>query len=71
MVQDVHHIQIRTSPEIRERIRVLAENNQRSTADIVRSSLDIGLRVLAKLLEAQTDMVNEYIALLKKDARIK
>ncbi len=69
MATDIHHIQIRTTPETREKIRSLAENHERSTADIVRSSLDIGLKVLSRLLEAQADMVNEYIALLKKDAR--
>lgn len=69
MAEDIHHLQIRTTPETREKIRELAENHKRSTADIVRSSLDIGLRVLARLLEAQSDLVNEYIALLKKDAR--
>ena len=68
-MKDIHHIQIRTSARTREKIRGLSEKHRRSTAEIVRTSLDLGLRILEKLLEAQTEMVSEYITLLKKDAR--
>ncbi len=69
MPNDVHHIQIRSSKEMREKILALAKRHKRSTADIVRSSLDIGIRILTKLLEAQSEMVDEYVAMLKKEAR--
>lgn len=68
-MKDIHHIQIRTSPQTRTKIRALAEKHRRSTADIVRTSLDLGLRILEKLLEAQSEMVSEYITLLKKDVK--
>jgi hypothetical protein len=67
---DVHHLQIRASLKTREKIIELARRHNRSTADIVRSALDIGLKLLDKLLESQADMVNEYIRLLKKDSRL-
>ncbi|MCP4583490.1 MAG: hypothetical protein GY839_17920 [candidate division Zixibacteria bacterium] len=70
MTGDIHHLQIRASRQVREKIKQLAQTHHRSTADIVRSSLDLGLRLLEKLLEAQSEMVTEYIALLKKDARL-
>jgi plasmid stability protein len=69
MTDNIHHIQIRTSPDTRKQIRELAARHDRSTADIVRTSLNIGLRVLEKLLEAQSEMVTDYIALLKKESR--
>ena len=71
MTEDIHHLQIRAPARIHGKIKKLAESHHRSTADIVRSSLDLGLRVLEKLLEAQSEMVAEYITLLKKDARMK
>ena len=71
MTEDIHHLQIRTNYKTRQRISRLARDNHRSTADIVRTSLDLGLRLLEKLLEAQSDMVSEYIRLLKKDTRLK
>ena len=71
MSGDKHHLQIRTSAKTREKIRKLADTYHRSTADIVRSSLDIGLKLLKHLLESQSDIVNEYIRLLKKESRLK
>ena len=71
MAGDTHHLQIRTTPEVREKIKKLADTHNRSTADIVRTSLDLGLRLLANLLEIQSEMVAEYIRLLKKDSRLR
>ncbi len=71
MAGDTHHLQIRITPEVREKIRKLANTHNRSTADIVRTSLDLGLRLLANLLEVQSEMVAEYIRLLKKDSRLR
>lgn len=70
MTADIHHLQIRATAETREKIRRLSERHHRSTADIVRTSLDLGLKLLEKLLEAQAEMAAEYIRLLKKDARL-
>ena len=71
MAGDIHHLQIRTSEKMREKIKALAETHNRPIADIVRLSLDLGLRLLEKLLEAQSEMVAEYMNLLKQDARLK
>ena len=71
MTNDTHHIQLRMSSQSRHKIRVLSEKHQRSSADIARTSLDLGLRILEKLLEVQTEMVDEYITLLKKGSRNK
>ena len=71
MAGDIHHLQIRTSSIVREKIRKLAADHNRSTADIVRTSLDLGLRLLENLLNAQSEMVSEYIRLLKKESRLK
>jgi c-di-AMP phosphodiesterase-like protein len=71
MAGDIHHLQIRTNYRVREKIKKLALTHHRSTADIVRTSLELGLRLLEKLLEAQSEMVTEYIQLLKKESRLK
>jgi len=71
MAGDIHHLQIRASEKMREKIKTLAETHNRPIADIVRLSLDLGLRLLEKLLEAQSEMVAEYMTLLKQDARLK
>ena len=70
MAGDIHHVQIRTTTKTREKIRRLAGSHNRSTADIVRTSLDLGLRLLDNLLNAQNQMVEEYIRLLKKESRL-
>jgi hypothetical protein len=71
MAGDIHHLQIRTNYKIREKIKKLALTHHRSTADIVRTALELGLRLLEKLLEVQSDMVTDYIRLLKKESRLK
>ena len=71
MTNNNHHLQIRATPRMRAKIREIAEKHHRSTADIVRTSLDMGLRLLENLLKSQDEMVGEYIRLLKKDARRK
>jgi hypothetical protein len=71
MAGDIHHLQIRASEKMRAKIKALADSHNRPIADIVRLSLDLGLRLLEKLLEAQAEMVAEYMALLKQDARLK
>ncbi len=71
MPGDIHHLQIRASEKMREKIQTLAETHHRPSADIVRLSLDLGLRLLEKLLEAQAEMVADYMILLKQDARQK
>ena len=71
MSTDTHHIQIRANYKTKERISNLAREHNRSTAEIVRTSLDLGLRLLEKLLEAQSEMVSEYIRLLKRESRRK
>jgi len=65
MPDDKHHIQMRISPKLREQIQKLADQNRRSTANIARTALVLGMRILGKLLEAQSEMVTEYIELLK------
>jgi hypothetical protein len=57
------------SSQTRQKIRMLSQKHQRTSADITRTSLDLGLRILEKLLEAQAEMVDEYITLLKKENR--
>ena len=69
MAGDIHHLQIRVSSETRDRINRLIEKHHKPNADIVRTSLELGLKLLEKLLDAQTEMVDDYIKLLKKDAR--
>ena len=69
MAKDYHHIQIRLNGECREKIDRLAQKHNRSSADIVRTSLTIGLRVTEKLLDIQAELVGEFMRLLKKDSR--
>jgi hypothetical protein len=71
MKNNIHHIQIRANYKTRQKIADLARLHQRSTADIVRTSLELGLKILEKLLEAQSEMASDYIRLLKKESRLK
>lgn len=70
MPGDIHHLQIRVSSETRDRINRLIRKHNRPNADIVRTSLELGLKLLEKLLDAQQEMVEDYIKLLKKDSRL-
>jgi len=71
MANDWHLMQIRVGQRLRERIRRLSKQHDHTCADIVRGSLELGVQIMEKLLEAREIMAKEYLHLLKTQSRKK
>jgi hypothetical protein len=70
MAEDQFHMQIRAGLRLRTQIKRVSEKFGLNYTDIVRSSLELGVRVMEKLLEGQEIMAKEYMRLLKTNSRI-
>ena len=66
-----HCLNIFVSYELKEQIKKLAERYDRTTSDMVRAVLKIGIPMMEGLSEAQEIMVKEYIALFRKLRQVK
>jgi predicted DNA-binding protein len=71
MANDWHLMQIRVGQRLRNRIRRLSKQHDNTCADIVRGSLELGVQIMEKLLEAREIMAKEYLHLLKTQSRKK
>ena len=71
MIDDWYSMQIRVGQRLRDQIRRLSEQHDSTNADIVRGSLELGLQIMEKLLEAREIMAKEYLRLLKNQSRKK
>jgi hypothetical protein len=69
MANDWHLIQIRIGQRLKNQIRSLSEKYGYSYADIMRGSLELGVRITEKLFESQDIIVKEYLSLLKNQSR--
>lgn len=61
-----HILNIHVSYELKSRLRELAGRYDRTTADIVRGVLKIGIPIMESLTQAEEIMVKEYIELFRK-----
>jgi predicted DNA-binding protein len=69
--RDKHCLSIFVSYELKSRLKSLAEKYDRTTADMVRAVLKIGIPMMEGLSEAEAIMVKEYIALFRKLRQVK
>ncbi|MDF1545688.1 MAG: hypothetical protein P1R58_11365 [bacterium] len=66
-----HCLSIFVSNELKTRLQGLAEKYDRTTADMVRAVIRIGIPMMEGLSEAEEIMVSEYIALFRKLRKVK
>ncbi|RKX28268.1 MAG: hypothetical protein DRP47_04790 [Candidatus Zixiibacteriota bacterium] len=66
-----HCLNVFVSYELKNRIKELAEKYDRTTSDMVRSVLRIGIPMMEGLSEAEEVMVREYIQLFRKLRQVK
>ena len=66
-----HCLSIFVSYELKSKLKALADKYDRTTADMVRAVLRIGIPMMEGLSEAEAIMVKEYIALFRKLRQVK
>lgn len=66
-----HCVTVFVSRELKSRLQLLAEKYDRTTADIVRAVIRIGIPMMEGLSQAEEIMVNEYISLFRKLRKVR
>ena len=66
-----HCLNIFVSYELKNRLKALAEKYDRTTSDIVRAVLRIGIPMMEGLSQAEEIMVKEYMQLFRKLRQVK
>lgn len=66
-----HCLNVFVSYELKSRIKALAAKYDRTTADIVRAVLRIGVPMLEGLSQAEETMVKEYVQLFRRLRQVK
>ncbi|MDD3732019.1 MAG: hypothetical protein PHU88_06555 [candidate division Zixibacteria bacterium] len=66
-----HCLNIFVSYELKNRLKELARKYDRTTADIVRAVLRIGIPMMEGLSQAEEVMVKEYVELFRKLRQVK
>ena len=66
-----HTLSVFVSYQLKEQLKQLAEKYDRTTADIVRAILKIGIPMMEGLSQAEEIMVREYIELFRKLRRVR
>ena len=66
-----HCLTISISHELKMRLKTLADKYNRTTADMVRAVIKIGIPMMEGLSEAEEIMVKEYVQLFRKLRRVK
>ncbi len=70
-VRGEHCLNVFIAYELKERLKRLAERYDRTTADLVRAVLKIGIPMMEGISKAEEEMVKEYIQLFRKFRQIK
>ncbi len=70
-VRGEHCLSIFVSYELKSRVKALAEKYDRTTSDIVRAVLRVGIPMMEGLSQAEEIMVREYIQLFRKLRQVK
>jgi predicted DNA-binding protein len=70
-VKGEHCLNIFVSYELKDRLKSLAEKYDRTTSDMVRAVLKIGIPMMEGLSQAEEIMVKEYISLFRKLRQVK
>jgi len=66
-----HCLNVFISHELKSRLKELADRYDRTTADIVRAVLRIGIPMMEGLSQAEEIMVREYVQLFRKLRQVK
>jgi predicted DNA-binding protein len=66
-----HCLNIFVSFELKERLKTLAKKYDRTTSDMIRAVLKIGIPMMEGLSEAEEIMVKEYVQLFRKLRQVK
>ena len=66
-----HCLNIFVSYELKEQIKTLAKRYDRTTSDMVRAVLKVGIPMMEGLSEAEEIMVKEYVSLFRKLRQVK
>lgn len=69
MKDDIRHIQLRLSPDLRGELETLSQRYGMSISDIVRGALLFGMPVFAALTDVRQEIVNRLVAVLKRESR--
>jgi predicted DNA-binding protein len=70
-VRGEHYLNVFVSFELKDRLRKLAARYDRTTSDIVRAVLRIGIPMMEGLSEAEETMVKEYVDLFRRLRQVK
>ena len=70
-VRGEHCLNIFVSYELKSQLKALAEKYDRTTSDIVRAVLRIGIPMMEGLSQAEEIMVKEYVQLFRKLRQVK
>ncbi len=70
-VRGEHGLNIFVSYELKQRLKALADKYDRTTSDIVRAVLRIGIPMMEGLSQAEEIMVKEYVELFRKLRKVK
>jgi len=66
-----HCLNVFVSYELKDKLQELAKRYDRTTADMVRALLNIGIPMMEGISEAEEKMVKEYTQLFRKFRKIK
>jgi predicted DNA-binding protein len=70
-VRGEHCLNVFVAYELKERLKKMAGQYDRTLADMVRAILRIGIPMMEGISKAEEEMVREYIQLFRKFRRIK
>ena len=70
-VRGDHCLNVFVSHELKQNLKSLARRYDRTTADMVRAVLRIGIPMMEGLSQAEEMMVKEYIQLFRKLRKVK
>ena len=70
-VRGEHGLNIFVSYELKQKLKALADKYDRTTSDIVRAVLRIGIPMMEGLSQAEEIMVKEYVELFRKLRKVK
>jgi predicted DNA-binding protein len=67
---EIRHIQLRLSPELRDELENLSRRFGISVSDAVRGALLFGIPVFEALTDLQGELAKRLVDVLKRDSRI-
>ena len=70
-VRGDHCVNVYVSYELKDRLKQLAARYDRTTADMIRAILRIGIPMMDALSEAEETMVKEYVQLFRRLREVK